>query len=673
MNSSICANGPNEVIEAIMKTKADAEKLSKFVNGGVNETVQLGEGSPTAVLRNIARKIQQSSVILDENDISEKTCTADGSTTPRTLGERFSDMVNVLDFGAVNDGTTDSLAAFNAAADAAGGRLVYIPAGSYHLSETPRGMFFSDGYVNTGNVEIALTDPGDLRSGEYVDELHFGLVGCFRRVPEFPSNSNAYVAQGMTTDGVKYLYAAQHYQNTYQYIVKYDIETRTIVSSTKFTQLYHANSLEYKGDELYVCGSGGENGIVVINPETMTIDRYITPPENITNLAWDETRNCWWSTSGNYLWRISEDFSTTLDTQTIVKYDGETNGQGLLCYEGLLVLPRLRGDLGDQKQRGHVAYVYDPMVKRFINKWDIPWGIGEIEEFCFYKGYIITTAAGAGNYYYFIYGAKFKKGFPPVFGPLFGEVERLPLNKSMMGTPQYCEIYVDASATSQGIGTAESPFNSLALAFVALNMTNHSLKRVHVKGDCTEGGYNDKFWFQGHHVLELVGWDGNTDNNIVPGISATQCTVFVASNITVRPYSRMSWTGGITAFLFLSQTKASLTGIKWDTSYYQETVAGLVYVSNNADLVLYSMDFSGVQSGICTTFLVRNTNGSQLHLRGQVSDFTIPSELEGFRCFDCKGLCDSYYTGFDSLVYKDNTIYAQNIISASEARVVPNS
>jgi len=62
--------------------------------------------------------------------------TATGSTTPRTLANRFADAVNVKDFGAVGDGVTDDTAAIQAAVAAvpSSGGDVYFPAGRYKIS-----------------------------------------------------------------------------------------------------------------------------------------------------------------------------------------------------------------------------------------------------------------------------------------------------------------------------------------------------------------------------------------------------------------------------------------------------------------------------------------------------------------------------------------------------------
>lgn len=58
--------------------------------------------------------------------------TATGSTTARTLANRFADVVNVKDFGAVGDGVTDDTAAIQAAINT--GTNIFIPVGIYKIT-----------------------------------------------------------------------------------------------------------------------------------------------------------------------------------------------------------------------------------------------------------------------------------------------------------------------------------------------------------------------------------------------------------------------------------------------------------------------------------------------------------------------------------------------------------
>lgn len=68
-------------------------------------------------------------------DISNRYVKANGSTTQRTLGERFSDVVNVRDFGAVGDGQHDDTKAIQAALLLAA-KGVFFPAGTYITTKT---------------------------------------------------------------------------------------------------------------------------------------------------------------------------------------------------------------------------------------------------------------------------------------------------------------------------------------------------------------------------------------------------------------------------------------------------------------------------------------------------------------------------------------------------------
>ena len=71
------------------------------------------------------------------NTVSAATVTSTGSTTARTLADRFAECTNVKDHGATGDGTTDDTTAIQAAITAANAtthKRLYFPAGTYKLT-----------------------------------------------------------------------------------------------------------------------------------------------------------------------------------------------------------------------------------------------------------------------------------------------------------------------------------------------------------------------------------------------------------------------------------------------------------------------------------------------------------------------------------------------------------
>jgi hypothetical protein len=67
----------------------------------------------------------------EKTDAAVGPIIATGSSTPRYLADRFSDVVNVKDFGAVGDGTTDDTVAFQAAINSiASSGVIFVPKSS---------------------------------------------------------------------------------------------------------------------------------------------------------------------------------------------------------------------------------------------------------------------------------------------------------------------------------------------------------------------------------------------------------------------------------------------------------------------------------------------------------------------------------------------------------------
>ncbi|MBK3774757.1 hypothetical protein GAY31_11380 [Azospirillum brasilense] len=92
---------------------------------------------------------------------SAVTVVASGSNASRSLAVRFADVLNVKDFGAVGDGTTNDLSAFTAAIAAlpSRGGAIYVPPGSYALGGklSVSNKHFSLYGAGTGTTKLLFT------------------------------------------------------------------------------------------------------------------------------------------------------------------------------------------------------------------------------------------------------------------------------------------------------------------------------------------------------------------------------------------------------------------------------------------------------------------------------------------------------------------------------------
>jgi len=81
---------------------------------------------------------------------------ATGSTTARSLEDRFADVVNVMDYGAVGDGTTNDTTAITAAI--AAGTVIHFPSGTYLIDEiiltASKTLELADDAVIKSNAEV---------------------------------------------------------------------------------------------------------------------------------------------------------------------------------------------------------------------------------------------------------------------------------------------------------------------------------------------------------------------------------------------------------------------------------------------------------------------------------------------------------------------------------------
>ena len=141
---------------------------------------------------------------ISAGNISSSTAIATGSTTARTLANRFADVLNVKDFGAVGDGVADDTAAIQAAINFASandlGAEVFFQQGTYRTTSvinitgavTIRGVYSRALKLNTtpkgGGTWFYLDHTGKGFSmitpgGSVVGDIYFSNIGTYRNQP----------------------------------------------------------------------------------------------------------------------------------------------------------------------------------------------------------------------------------------------------------------------------------------------------------------------------------------------------------------------------------------------------------------------------------------------------------------------------------------------------------
>jgi hypothetical protein len=81
--------------------------------------------------------------------------TATGSTTSRSLPDRFADVVNVKDFGAVGDGVTDDTAAFTSLESSNNGLSINLGGGTFVVTAIPNRNFYYNGFFKCNGIRTA--------------------------------------------------------------------------------------------------------------------------------------------------------------------------------------------------------------------------------------------------------------------------------------------------------------------------------------------------------------------------------------------------------------------------------------------------------------------------------------------------------------------------------------
>lgn len=143
------------------------------VPGGITSTlqqVQDGNGNVTGLSLSSAG----ASVTTSDTAIVSENGTPLTGATPRLISDMFGDFPNVKDFGAVGDGSTDDTAAF-IAATAANPTGIAVPAGSYKITGTVTGNFYSFGTVTIVTGKVSLIQ--SVTSKINITVKNFGAIG----------------------------------------------------------------------------------------------------------------------------------------------------------------------------------------------------------------------------------------------------------------------------------------------------------------------------------------------------------------------------------------------------------------------------------------------------------------------------------------------------------------
>lgn len=146
-NKIINLGTPTDATDAANKGYVDQTIDNSIALGGSPAIVSLGGYDVTAFGTSITKSLANWT-----NDLNSPTAT--GSSTARSLADRFSDVINVKDYGAKGNGSDDDTDAVQAAITAARlGGVVFFPKGEYVVSSlTHTGPNISFLGTNAGNA-----------------------------------------------------------------------------------------------------------------------------------------------------------------------------------------------------------------------------------------------------------------------------------------------------------------------------------------------------------------------------------------------------------------------------------------------------------------------------------------------------------------------------------------
>ncbi|MBQ3840563.1 MAG: tail fiber domain-containing protein [Fibrobacter sp.] len=178
--------------------------------------------------------------------ISKAAVKATGGNSSRRLQDRFGDVLNMLDFGAKGDGTTNDTAAFTSLENAFTGRDVNLYGKTYVVTARPTGNNYYNGFFKVGNVTVKPVYDFFKFGGTAKDFLNIRrdfsefsrgggalLAADVVRKGENPGN----VVQGAVVDSV----------NRYLYTLHLTTNGQAVINRFPFTKLGGAMKIDSTG------------------------------------------------------------------------------------------------------------------------------------------------------------------------------------------------------------------------------------------------------------------------------------------------------------------------------------------------------------------------------------------------------------------------------------------